>query len=64
MNEHPAPAPGPRPADQADLTGDAGVDRVLRDLAAGLSVEDPDAQVEAVTEAHRRLQARLSGPAR
>lgn len=42
-------------------TGDPGVDRVLRDLDEALS-GDAAAQVEAVAEAHRLLQARLTSP--
>lgn len=43
-------------------TGDRVVDRILTDLDETLTA-DPDEQVAAVGEAHRRLQARLSGPA-
>lgn len=61
--------PTERPGDQLEQqgsgrpeTGDRGVDRILTDLDEALTA-DPDEQVAAVDEAHRRLQARLSGPA-
>lgn len=62
-----APTPEQEPpaaageAPPATSTGDPGVDRVLRDLDEALA-GDPAAQVEAVAEAHRRLQTRLTSP--
>lgn len=60
-------APDPDTGAQAQLvappvTGDAGVDRVLKELQERLQ-DGPDEQVAAVTEAHRQLQARLTTPA-
>lgn len=43
-------------------TGDPGVDRALRELEVALA-DDPSGQVEAVSQAHRALQARLTAPA-
>lgn len=43
------------------VTGDSGVDRVLQELDGRLE-GGTDEQVEAVTEAHRQLQARLTTP--
>lgn len=43
------------------VTGDAGVDRVTADLQQTMG-EGPEQVVAALTEAHRRLQARLSDP--
>lgn len=58
--ENPAAQPPPSGAD-APTTGDRGVDAIVGDLVGAL--EDPDRDdVEAVAEAHRRLQARLAGP--
>lgn len=54
--------PGDQQGPGRPETGDGAVDRILADLDEVLT-EDPDEQVAAVTEAHRRLQARLSGPA-
>lgn len=42
-------------------TGDPAVDRVLADLQQAIG-DDPEQVVTALTEAHRRLQARLSDP--
>lgn len=58
---HPEDAPGTSPVDPP-VTGDRSVDDALAALARGLDAE-PAAQVEAVTEAHRALQARLTSPA-
>lgn len=61
------PGPAPRSSDEADAdtvpprTGDAEVDRALADLDAGLQGTGEE-QLEALTRAHRRLQARLSEP--
>ena len=43
------------------VTGDGVVDRVLTDLETQLRGDQPDA-VSALTDAHRRLQARLTDP--
>ncbi|WP_131105026.1 hypothetical protein [Ornithinimicrobium sufpigmenti] len=43
------------------VTGDPAVDRVLADLQQAIG-DDPEQVVTALTEAHRRLQARLSDP--
>lgn len=50
----------PHTGDRPD-TGDPAVDRVLDDLDEALS-GDAEGHVDAVAEAHRRLQARLAGP--
>lgn len=50
------PEDRPRPS-----TGDPAVDRVLQDLDERLATT-PEEQVDAVAEAHRVLQARLSSP--
>lgn len=51
--------------DQAEVerpvTGDPGVDRITADLRQAVR-EGPEQVVAALTEAHRRLQARLSDP--
>lgn len=43
------------------VTGEHGVDRIISDLQSQLRGDGTDA-VTALTEAHRRLQARLSEP--
>ena len=43
------------------VTGDPGVDRITADLHQAVG-EDPEQVVASLTEAHRRLQARLSDP--
>jgi hypothetical protein len=43
------------------VTGDRAVDDVLVDLARALD-DGPAERVEALTEAHRALQARLTSP--
>jgi hypothetical protein len=43
------------------VTGDAAVDGIVADLDRALR-GDPEHHLEAVGEAHRRLQARLSAP--
>lgn len=54
--------PRPEPERQRrPVTGDAEVDRVLSDLDQGL-LGDGEAQLEALTQAHRSLQGRLSDP--
>lgn len=50
----------PEDAQARPVTGDDAVDRLLRDLDDRLAAA-PEDQVEAVTEAHRQLQARLAG---
>ncbi|QFG68808.1 hypothetical protein [Ornithinimicrobium pratense] len=47
--------------DERPVTGDPGVDRITADLQQAMG-EDPEQVVTALTEAHRRLQARLSDP--
>jgi hypothetical protein len=49
------------PEAERPVTGDPGVDRTLADLEQALGSDEQDA-VSALTEAHRRLQARLSDP--
>lgn len=61
------PGAAPRTNDEANAdavpprTGDAEVDRALTDLDEGLQGTGEE-QLEALTRAHRRLQARLSEP--
>lgn len=61
------PGAAPRTNDEASAdavpprTGDAEVDRALTDLDEGLQGTGEE-QLEALTRAHRRLQARLSEP--
>lgn len=59
------PGPAPPTGDGADAvpsrTGDDEVDRALEDLDEGLQGTGEE-QLEALTRAHRRLQARLSDP--
>lgn len=61
------PGAAPRTSDEAGAdavpprTGDAEVDRALTDLDEGLQGTGEE-QLEALTRAHRRLQARLSEP--
>lgn len=55
-DHHEAPVVQGRPA-----TGDDQVDQTLRTLDETLADEDAD-QVDALSEAHRRLQTRLTSP--
>lgn len=58
MTDQPLSQPLARPQ-----TGDAEVDEILESFDAG-SHGEAAAQLDAATEAHRRLQARLSTPRR
>lgn len=51
-----------QPMPARPVTGDRDVDEILQSLDEALAA-DPEAQVGAVAEAHRRLQARLTAPA-
>lgn len=53
--------PVEEPQAQPPVTGDRGVDRIVADLQQAMG-EDPEQIVTALTEAHGRLQARLSDP--
>lgn len=53
--------PAEDPQVERPVTGDLGVDRIVADLQQAMG-EDPEQMVAALTEAHRRLQARLSDP--
>ncbi|MFX0538815.1 hypothetical protein ACQBAT_09105 [Ornithinimicrobium sp. Y1847] len=55
--------PDPVPQHVAPHTGDRAVDEALAAFAEGAN-GSPTEQVEAATEAHRALQARLTAPAR
>ncbi len=64
MTERPAGTTGPEPApDRADVPRPQTGDRVVDDALAAFdraAAEGPSAHVEAATEAHRALQARLT----
>ncbi|MGC1208983.1 MAG: hypothetical protein WA880_13595 [Ornithinimicrobium sp.] len=70
MTEHSeGPVAGSALEIEVPMTGDDGVDFVLTDFARAVSSpgaaeqsNDLAAQVEAATQAHRRLQERLSAP--
>ncbi|WP_151523217.1 hypothetical protein [Serinicoccus kebangsaanensis] len=55
MTEHPEPESRP-------TTGDDDVDATLRDLDEALRSDEPEAAADALAQAHRALQARLSDP--